>query len=73
MLALTRVVMKPGDSRTSTVSFPMLRGHPLDRVERRRRAVERLNDLDELHLVDGIEEMHARHTRRGGGRTRPAR
>ena len=56
MLALTRVVMNPGDSRTSDRLLPHPRGHLVHRVERRGRGLERLHDLDELHLVHGLKK-----------------
>ena len=52
--------MKPGDSRTSTVSLPICRDTASIGCERRLARLERPHDLDELHLVDRIEEVHAR-------------
>ena len=38
--------------------------HVFDGLECRGRALERLDDLDQLHLVDGIEEVHPGHAGR---------
>ena len=46
--------------------FPHPRRDLVDRVERRGRRLERLHDFDELHLVHGIEEVHAGDARRVG-------
>ena len=64
MLALTRVVMKPGRLADEHGLLPHPPRHRFDRLERRRRAFERLHDLDQLHLVDRVEEVHAGHARR---------
>ena len=61
-----------GRFRTSTVSFPIRATH-LDCLERRRRCSRALHDLDELHLVDRVEEVHAGDPSRVLQRRRPAR
>ena len=68
--ALTRVVMKPGDSRTTTVSLPIWRATASTVSQRLRARLKRPHDLDQLHAVHRIEEVHACHA--CGSSRRPA-
>ena len=56
-----RLVTKPGDSLMSTVSLPICRRHFLHHRHRLVAGLEGADDLDQLHLVDGVEEVHAAH------------
>ena len=62
-----RLVMKPGDSLMTTTSLPMRL--PTSTAVARRIVIglERAHDFQQLHLVNGIKEVHADALRRAIG------